>query len=176
MPALDHDIVPGVAAKLVAAGVRLALAPAVLLPGVPGAVKAVAVELDRQLVGSPAAVDQATACQAIGFWQWQARFSHQLQELMLELAEREAGLAADQLAQLSRPSGVGAPPERILDVAWSRAVLDVGFMNGPSELTGVNNRGQVDESPSGGRDPDAAPGSHVPEIERARLRRRNATD
>ena len=49
------DVAVGVAAEIVAAGVRLALAPAVLLPRVPGAVELVAVELDRQAELGPAA-------------------------------------------------------------------------------------------------------------------------
>jgi len=43
-----EDVAAGAAPELVAAGARLALATAVLLPGVAGVVVAIAVELDGQ--------------------------------------------------------------------------------------------------------------------------------
>ena len=66
--ALEHVAV-GVAAVLVAAGVGFALAPAVLFPGVAGAVVAVAVELDGEPVVGPAAVDAVAAGGAVGLGQ-----------------------------------------------------------------------------------------------------------
>jgi hypothetical protein len=42
------DVAVGVATEVVAAGMCLAFPPAVLLPGVPGTVELVAVELHRQ--------------------------------------------------------------------------------------------------------------------------------
>ena len=61
-----EDVAVGVAAELVASGSGLALATAVLLPGVTGVVVAVAVELDRQAVLGPAAVDAPSARRAVG--------------------------------------------------------------------------------------------------------------
>ena len=57
-----EDVAVGVAAELVAARSRLALPAAILLPGVARAVEAVAVDLDRDAVLGPAAVDAAAAC------------------------------------------------------------------------------------------------------------------
>jgi hypothetical protein len=62
---LEHVAV-GVAAELVATGPRLALAVAILLPGVARMVVAIAVELDGQSVLRPAAVHAAASRQAIG--------------------------------------------------------------------------------------------------------------
>src|SRR3954470_9172796 len=61
-----EDVAVGVAAVLVSAGVGLALAPAVLLPGMAGVVEAVAVELDREVVLGPAAVDAAAGGDLVG--------------------------------------------------------------------------------------------------------------
>ena len=47
-------------------------AAAVLLPGVAGVVVAIAVELDRQPLLGPAAVDAPSAGGAVGLWQWEA--------------------------------------------------------------------------------------------------------
>src|SRR4051794_13294833 len=57
------EVLVGVAAELVAAGPRGALAFVVLLPGVAGMVEAVAVELDRE--AGPAAVDVVGALAAV---------------------------------------------------------------------------------------------------------------
>jgi hypothetical protein len=60
------DVVVGVAAVLVAAGVGLAFALAVLFPGVAAVVVAVAVELDGQVSVGPAAVDAVGAGLRVG--------------------------------------------------------------------------------------------------------------
>jgi hypothetical protein len=62
--ALD-DVRPGVAAKFVATGVRVAFPLPILLPGVARRVVAIAVQLDRELVLGPTTVDKATTGQAI---------------------------------------------------------------------------------------------------------------
>src|SRR4051812_13297638 len=93
------DVVVGVAAELVAAGAGLALTPAVLLPGVAGVVVGVAVELDGQAVFGPAAVDVAPARGPVGLGQRQPCRSQQGEEGALELAERDAGLAPEDLVE-----------------------------------------------------------------------------
>jgi len=62
---LEHVAV-GVAAELVATRACFALAAAVLLPRVAGAVVPVTVELDRELVVGPAEVDPPSAGDAVG--------------------------------------------------------------------------------------------------------------
>ena len=67
---------------VVAAGVGLAFAVAVVLPGVAGAVVAVAVELDGQAVVGPAAVDAVAAGGLVGLGQRQAVLFEQGEEAL----------------------------------------------------------------------------------------------
>src|SRR5918992_2846776 len=77
---LEHVVV-GVAAELVPPRPGFPFALAVLLPGVAGAVVAVAVELDGEVVGGPAAVDPLGSRGLVGFRERQVGFGEQLQEL-----------------------------------------------------------------------------------------------
>src|SRR5207249_9728247 len=94
------DVVPRVASKLVAAGASLALAAAVLLPGVARVVKAVAVELDGQSMLGPAAIDPPPASGAVGLRQRQPGVLQKLEEASLELAQHDVDIAARDAAQL----------------------------------------------------------------------------
>jgi hypothetical protein len=60
-----------VAAEVVAACPRLALATAILLPCVARVVEAVAVELDRQLLLGPSAIHAPAAGCAVGHGEWE---------------------------------------------------------------------------------------------------------
>ena len=62
---LDHVAV-GVAAEVIPTRAGLALAAPILLPGVARVVEAVAVELDREPLLGPAAVDSAATRRAVG--------------------------------------------------------------------------------------------------------------
>src|SRR4051812_35960861 len=80
-----EDVAPGVAAVLVAPSVGLALAPAVLLPGVARGVVAVGIEFHRQAVLGPAAVDAFAPRGAVGYGQGQARCAEPLEKPLLQL-------------------------------------------------------------------------------------------
>src|SRR4051812_16268921 len=90
---LEHVAV-GVGAELVTARVGLAGAALILLPGVAQAVVDVAVELDRDPLVRPAAVDPPPARHAVGLRQRQAAGLQQLPEGLLELAEAHVRVTA----------------------------------------------------------------------------------
>src|SRR4051794_22062808 len=79
-PRMLHHVAPGVAAELVATGICLPLPVAVLFPGVSASVIAVAVQLDRELLLRPAAVDKAAAGRAIGFGKRQVALAQEPDE------------------------------------------------------------------------------------------------
>src|SRR5439155_7116316 len=113
---VEH-VVAGVAAEVVAPRVRLALAPAILLPGVAGVVVGVAVELDGQAELRPAAVDAALAGDAVGVRERQAVLAEQLEEAVLEVAQGHAGVTEEDGAELCRAGGVRAALQDGGDVA-----------------------------------------------------------
>src|SRR4051794_1132951 len=143
-----------VAAELVAARVCLPLPPAVLLPRAAGVVEAVAVELDGQAVLGPSAVDAPTARNAIHDRQGQPVSAQQLEEAALQLAERDARLAAHDRAEL--PGARGVRPQHGVDLPRRGAVADPGLVAGAGEVVEVERGGEVDERLRDGGDRDAA--------------------
>src|SRR5215218_4262535 len=116
---LLEDVAPGVAAELVAAGVGLALAAPVLLPGIAGVVVGVAVELDREPVRRPAAVHPPAPGGAVGLGEREAGVAKKLQEPLLEPAQAHLRITAHDATQLRRAGsdswrGLRPPP-----AAWS---------------------------------------------------------
>src|SRR3954452_4223660 len=79
-----EDVAVGVAAVLIAAGVGLALAATILLPGVARVVEAVAVELDGQVVDGPAAVDPAARGDLVGVREGEVFGAEDGEELLLQ--------------------------------------------------------------------------------------------
>src|SRR6266511_533577 len=155
-PRILEDVAVGVAAKLVAAGARLALTAAVLLPGVARVVVAVAVQLDRQPPLGPAAVHPPPTGGAVGLRKCEAGLPHQLQEPLLELAQDDARLAAQDPAQLGRARAVRPPREDGLDLGRRGAVEDAGLVAGARELVRRQYGGEVDERAGHGGDRHAA--------------------
>ena len=101
---------------------RLALAPAVVLPCVTGAVKAVAVELDGQAEGGPAAVDQSPLDAAVRLGERERFGFEHAQEAPLECTEGEVHVAVQDPPE-PRGAGRGMPPgEHRFDVVRRRAV------------------------------------------------------
>src|SRR4051812_17979075 len=100
-----EDVCIGVAAMPVAAGVRLTLPTAVLLPGVARVVVAVAVELDREAVGGPAAVDALGARGLVRDRSRQAGFAQERQEAVLQFTEGDGDVAVQDGAQGFRDAG-----------------------------------------------------------------------
>ena len=84
-----EDVAVRKAAELVAPGMGLALAAAVLLPGVAGAMESLGVELDGELVVRPAAVDIVRARGLVRDRQRQALLAQQGAEAALELTEQD---------------------------------------------------------------------------------------
>jgi len=92
---------------LVAAGMCLALATSVLLPGVAGVVVSVAVELDRQSVRRPAAVDAPPTGGAVRFREGKARGTEAGEEAGLEPAEDDVDVAPQDFANIAAPGLFG---------------------------------------------------------------------
>src|SRR5688572_25175520 len=106
-----HDVTVREAAEVVAAGVRLAFAAAVLLPGVAGGVIPVAIEFHGEPMLRPPAVDAAAGGEAVADRERQSVLAKQLEKATLELAERDVGVTAKDAAQLSPSPGVRAAPQ-----------------------------------------------------------------
>jgi gluconolactonase len=163
----EHSLRPfehvavGVATKVVPAGVRLALAAAVLLPGVAGGVVGVAVELDGQVMVGPAAVDVPSACGAVRLWQRSSDLAQALEEALLELAERDAYLSAQDRAQLAGARAAPSALEYRLHLGRCRAVAHAGLVAGSGQRVPREYGGQVDERPGRARHWDAPPGRDV---------------
>ena len=108
---------PRVPAELVAERAGEPLTTPILLPGVAGAVVAVAVELDRQPVLGPAAVDPLPAGRAVGHRKRQSGAPEAFEEARLEPAERHVDVAvmtpATRRSVGVLTSGGGAAPLRI---------------------------------------------------------------
>ena len=102
-----EDVVVGVATELVASGIGLALAAAVLLPGVTRLVVAVAVELDRQPVLGPAAVHASCPGRAVRLREHEPGVAQSRQKPRFELAERDANLSMQDLPELAAPGLFG---------------------------------------------------------------------
>ena len=128
-----EDIAVGVATELVAAGVGLALAAAILFPGMAGVVELVAVELDGESLLGPAAVHAATAGRAVGFREREPFLAQQPKESLLELAEGDADVSAEDVAQLAGARGVGPSGEHGFDLRGRGAEADPGLVAGPRE-------------------------------------------
>ena len=122
-----------VAAELVATGARLALALAVLLPSVPRAVVAVAIELDREPVLGPAAIHPVAAGHLVRHRQRKIVATEQVKEGTLEAALREADVAVQDAAQTSGARGIATPREGCLYMPGGRAVPDSGLMTGSGQ-------------------------------------------
>ena len=110
--ALEH-VGPGVAPELVASASRLSLPLAVPLPRVARVVEAVGVELDREHLLRPAAVDVVGAGRPVGLRQREACLAQQLEEAGLELRERDRLVAGHDplraFRRLRRSAAVPAP-------------------------------------------------------------------
>ena len=119
---------------VVAAGVGLAFAVAVVLPGVAGAVVAVAVELDGQAVGRPAAVDAVAAGGLVGLGERQAVGAQQGEEASFERAEGDVDVAPDDPAQGARSAGPRPSGQRGLDLGRGGVVADAGLVEGAGQL------------------------------------------
>src|SRR5918992_1767531 len=104
-----EDVVVSEAAKLVASRPGFPLSAAVELPGVAGAVVAVAVELDGQALLGPAAVDSVAARFPVGVRERQARLLQALEEGAFEGTEGDALVAAEHPSQVVGAGGVGPP-------------------------------------------------------------------
>jgi hypothetical protein len=147
----------GVAPELVAARAGLALAAAVLLPGVARLVVAVAVELDRQALLRPAAVDPPPTGQAVGLWQHEPGVAQPLEKARFERTEGHADVAVQDPPQLRGAGAVRATCQNRLHVGRRRAVAHAGLVAGAREGVGLEHGGEVDERAGDGRDWDAAP-------------------
>jgi hypothetical protein len=108
------------AAELVAAGPGLPFPVPVELPRVAGGVVAVAVELDGEAMGGPAAVDAAAVGRAIRFGEAQAHLAQEGEEAALEGREGDADIAMEDAAEVLR---AGARRRRWRTVSTSAGVV-----------------------------------------------------
>jgi hypothetical protein len=133
----------------------LALAAAVLLPGMPGAVKAVAIELDGEPELGPARVHSPAADQAVGARQRQAGFVERHQESPLERAERDAGLAVEDGSQPGDALVGRAAGEDVLDLARRRLMAHPGLVAGTCQPLDRDRRRKIHQRARHGRDRDS---------------------
>lgn len=132
----------GEAQERVAPLARLPFPQPILLPAVAGVVEGLAVELDREPVLGPAAVDALGAGGPVGDGAGQAGFLKPLQEPLLEAAEGDGSVAVHDRTELR---GAGLPAEQFLNLRRRRAVANPGLVAGPGEVIDGEGGGQVDE-------------------------------
>lgn len=128
------------AAELVASGPGLALATAVELPRVARGVVAVAVELDGEAMGGPAAVDASAVGATIGFRQREAGLTQDGEESALEGRQGDVRVAVEDAAKVLRARCVGTVFEDGVDLGGRRPVADSGLVAGSSG--GLRRRGR----------------------------------
>ncbi|HEY6771638.1 MAG TPA: hypothetical protein VI035_04200 [Solirubrobacterales bacterium] len=148
---------PGVTPELIAASPRLPLSLAILLPDMPGAVVAVAVELDRQPMLRPAAVNAPSIDASVRLGLGKRCRSEPLKESALESAESNWSFSPHHPPELARAGPVVAPAQYLLHPVWRRVVTDVCLMDGAGQIVLIEDRGEVDERPLDGGDWDASP-------------------
>src|SRR5215213_7810751 len=119
----------GEAQESVAPLARLPFPQPILLPAVAGVVEGVAVELDREPVLGPAAVDAPGAGGAVGDRLRQPRFFERSQEPLLEAAEGDGVVADEDAPELGRARRLDAHDR--LDLRGRRPVLHAGLVAGP---------------------------------------------
>jgi hypothetical protein len=126
----------------------------------------VAVELDGQAVLRPAAVHVAAAGGAVGRREGQPGLAEQRQEPALELAQRDASLATEDLVQVSGTGRVRPVRQGGVDRPCLDAVADLGPVADLPEVVEVEAADDVDEGPRDGGDRDAPVLGDVPPVER----------
>ena len=122
---------------------------------------AVAVQLDGEAVLGPAAVDAFGAGGAVGDGEGEVVFFEEREEALLELAEGDGDVAAQDGAQVLGALGCGVSGEDGVDVSWCGVVFDAGLVSGSGEGIEGEACGDVDEDPRDGGDRDAAVGGGV---------------
>src|SRR5262245_47770221 len=130
------DVARGEAAKVVPAGVGLALAAAVVVPCVGRTVIRVAVDLDGQVMLGPAEVDAVRAGGAVGIRAIEALGSQEVEHASFQRALGNAYFAMDDRASLRRARALRVQRENGLDLVWRGAVPDVGLMERASKVVG----------------------------------------
>jgi hypothetical protein len=88
--------------------------------------------------------------------QGKSLLAHERQEATLERAERDARIAAQDLAELRRAGRSRPTREDRGDVRWGRAVANAGLVAGSGEVVEGKVGGEVDERARHGGDRDAA--------------------
>src|SRR3954447_2673315 len=145
----------GEAQERVAPLARLPFPQPILLPAVAGVVEGVAVELDREPVLGPAAVDALGAGGAVGGGGGQPSFCEPLEESLLEAAEGDGSVAVEDASEPRRARRLDT--HHCLDLRRRRPVANPGLVAGPGEVIKGERGGEVDEGLGDGGDRDASP-------------------
>src|SRR5437868_4153132 len=103
------DVSPRIAPEGVAARVRLTLAKLVLLPGMPGRMEAVTVQLDSQLVRRPAAIDVTAVDATVRVGERKAVPLQEAVEALFHRAEQERRVTTNDSAKGRRSLRARSP-------------------------------------------------------------------
>jgi len=147
---------------IVTASMGLALAAAILLPGVARVVEAVGVELDREAMSGPAAIDVEGAGGAVGLgWERQACFAQALQEVGLQAREGDWDAAVQDEAERRCAGGIVAAGKNCLHLRWLDSMAACRLM--AEKRQGIHREGAGALHQGGGdrRAGDGAVGDHV---------------
>jgi len=145
--------------------VGLALAAPVQLPSVASVVVAVAVQLNRQPVLGPAAIDVVAAGLLVRFREREPSLFELGKESALEVAQGDLRIASEDRPQLCGASRGWPPGQGRLRGRGPNAVPHLGLVARASELCRPESRGQVDDGARDGGDGYAAVDGHVLSIE-----------
>jgi hypothetical protein len=137
---------------------------------------AVAVELDRETLRRPAAIDPPPANQPISLREQEPRLAQAREKAGLQLAQGDGRVTTKDLAQRSCARAVWSAREHSFDGGWRRAMTDASFVARACQVIGRQHRRQIHERARYRRDWNAAPSRYVPSIEATRAPRRDALD
>jgi len=116
-------------------------------------VEAVAHELDGEAELGPVAVDRVAVAVDVRAREREAVALQQLEEGVLEEAERDVG--AERGSQLAGARAVGVARDAGFDLGRGRAVADPGLVAGAGEILRAQGGREVEERPGRGGDRNA---------------------
>jgi hypothetical protein len=170
------DVAPGVAAELITARPRLTLALAVPLPGVTGVVVAEAVQLDRETMGRPAAVDVSAVHAPVHPGLGKAGGSEALEKTSFEPTQGHWDVSPEDAPEFAGAGPIVATTQDPLELCGGGAVPDLGLVDGTSQLVLLEIGGEVDEGALDGSDRNPAPAGRVGQLSPANAMADNPAD
>jgi hypothetical protein len=142
---------PRVSTELIPPPISLPLSLPVLFPRMARAVEPIAVQLNRESIGRPAAVHSVTAGWAVGFRQRQTPTAQQVEEGGLEPAQRYPDLAVEDPPKSARTRTGWESRQDRLHLRRLGAVENLSFMTSACQDGLREGPGEIDKCSRHGR-------------------------